>query len=75
MMTPFEQCVKRCINTYQRLRAQHPDLRTAVQSFPDTCWLPAFDDSGRFMGVVRSEGNHRLTASESFVRIDHKEWR
>jgi hypothetical protein len=75
MMTPFEQCVKRCVNTYQRLRAQHSDLRAAVQSFPDGCWSPAFDESGRFMGVIRFDGGHRLIASESSVRIDNREWR
>jgi hypothetical protein len=73
--TPFEQCAKRCINTYQRLRAQHSDLRAAAQSFPEGYCLPAFDDGGRFMGVVRSDGSRRLTACESSVRIDHKEWR
>jgi hypothetical protein len=75
MLTPFEHLVKRCINTYHRLRAVHPDLDRMARDFNSPHWLAAFDENGHFVGAVRLNGSAELIASESSVRIGNKEWR
>jgi hypothetical protein len=73
-MTPFEQTAKRCIGTYQRLRSQHADLRAATAEPPGFCWLPGFDNSGNFIGMVRSDSKVNVLASPNSVRIGNREW-
>ena len=73
--TPFEQVTRRCISTFLRLRAQYPELSQASLKFTDPYWLPAFDDSGRFVALMRFSGEDRILAGEDCVRIGNREWR
>ena len=73
-MTPFEQTVKRCIGTYQRLRSQYNDLRAATAEPAGFYWHAAFDSAGNFVGMVRSDSNPSIVASATSVRVGNREW-
>jgi hypothetical protein len=73
-MTPFEHTVKRCISTYQRMRSQHADLRAVTAEPPGFCWFAAFDNTGNFIGVVRSDSNPSIVVSATSVKIGNREW-
>jgi len=75
MMTPFEQRVKHCIESYQRLRMVHEELNAAARDFKSAHWTPAFDHNGRFVGMLLADNGRELLASESRVKIGSKEWR
>ncbi len=75
MLTPFEHLVKRCIDSFQRLRAVHPELDRAARGFHSPYWTAAFDENGQFVGVVRTDGTREIIASETGVRVAGKEWR
>ena len=75
MLTPFEHLVKRCIDSFQRLRAVHPELDRAARGFNSPYWIAAFDENGQFVGVVRTDGTREIIASEKGVRVAGREWR
>ena len=75
MMTPFEQRVKHCIESYQRLRMVHDELNAAAREFKCAHWTPAFDHNGGFVGMLLAENGREILASESRVKIGSKEWR
>ena len=75
MMTPFENRVKHCIESYQRLRMVHEELNAAARDFKSAHWTPAFDHNGRFIGMLLAVNGRELLASDSCVKIGNKEWR
>jgi len=75
MMTPFEHRVKHCIEFYHRLRIVHEELNTASRDFKSTHWTPAFDNNGRFVGMLLAENGRELLATDSSVKLGNREWR
>ena len=75
MITPFEHRVKTCIEAYQRLRIIHEELNAVARDFKSVHWTPAFDHSGRFIGMLLAENGRELLASDSSVKIGNREWR